>query len=53
MVMHRSLKHIPAPDYVVIDDGGFEVERYTLTKDTSHTRIPRRLHFADDSRLLA
>lgn len=49
-LMHRSLKHIPAPDYVVIDDGGFEVERYTLTKVRVIHVFRDGCNFADDSR---
>jgi hypothetical protein len=48
--MHRSLKHIPAPNYIVIDDGGFEVERYTLTKARVIHVFRDGCNFADDSR---
>lgn len=32
LLVYRNLKHVPAPDYVVIDDGGFAVEKMALTK---------------------
>jgi hypothetical protein len=49
-LVYRNLKNIPLPDYVVIDDGGFEIERDALTKPRVIRMIRPGTSFKGDSR---
>lgn len=49
-LVYRQLRYIPAPDYVIIDDGGFDVERNALT-DPFIVRITGRGSYSNDSRV--
>jgi|ERR1041385_523510 hypothetical protein len=49
-LVYRNLRNIPLPDYVIIDDGGFEIEASTLTKPRVVRMIRPGTDFTNDSR---